>query len=185
MFIEALERRAMLSVVGQLVAPTNGGVTNFDRGYVDVTWVDSTGTGLRANTLDNKDITISGVTIKAPTQVSPGVWRYAYTGSLTPGNVFVSFVAGQVKNQANESNTAGSASFRYDTIGPNIYQQWPEVTSAYAEDLTRIAMFFNESLDPATFNLADDVKLLGPGGAAPLCRAQCRVSNGTGRATTT
>jgi len=161
---EALETRALLSVVGQLVSPAADSKTNIDRGYVDVAWVDSTGTGLRANTLDNKDITIANVTVRAPTQVSPGVWRYAYTGSLAPGNVFVNFVAGQVKNQANESNPGGGASFLYDVYGPNIFSQWPAVTSAYAGDLTEVQLSFTERIDLASFNLADDVKLIGPGG---------------------
>src|SRR5688572_1155174 len=115
--IERLEPRALLSVSGQLVSPATGSITNANLGYVDIQWNDSTGSGIRAQTIDTRDITINGNRPTGVSQLSPSVYRYTYSAPLSQGSNSVEIIEGQVKNNNNESNSYSFWSFTYDSIG--------------------------------------------------------------------
>ncbi len=160
---EPLERRILLSgPVPQLMVPAANTTVNSDRGYVDVAWNDPSGSGIRANTIDTKDLTINAVKPTSVTAVSAGVWRYSYTGTLPQGLNTVSFVAGQVKNNNNEANAAGSASFTLDSDGAYITNSIVPSAIYYGDN--RFWIGFSESIDLSTFDPAADMTVSGPGG---------------------
>ena len=143
----------------ELAAPSPDEATNVDLGYVDVRWLDFSGTGVDAATLDATDLSIAGVTVDAPVHQGGDVWRYSYTGNLPPGTVDVAVAAGGVIDNLGDGNIARQLSFVYDVTGPVGSLQAPAPSGEIYEDPGYIDVTFVDlggaGLDPSTLDAGD------------------------------
>jgi hypothetical protein len=101
---------------GNLVDPAAGSVTGADKGYVDVQWSDAGPAGLQESSFGIEDITVSGVTVSGLQDLGSGLVRYFYSGSLAEGEIEVTQVAGQILDQAGNSNAGAVQSFTFQPV---------------------------------------------------------------------
>ena len=168
--------------------PANGGsivVSNLNsRGYIDVTFADTGGSGLNTSTITDsgQEFTLSGaaasgVTVNgAPALVSGTTYRYSFTGSFGTGTVSVNFVAGSFADGAGNPNAASTEGFTTtappDTTPPTVDLNDPaNGGSIVASDLNArgyIDVAFADTggsgLDPST--ITDSGQEFTLGGAA-------------------
>jgi len=115
-----------------LVAPAHGGsiaqATLNSRGYLDVTFSDTGGSGLDPATITDAgaELSLSGsgagtaALSGAATLVSGTTYRYAFTGSFGAGTVNVKFLAGSFADLAGNPNSLEAESFT--ALGPTVVQ---------------------------------------------------------------
>ncbi|MDP6634240.1 MAG: pre-peptidase C-terminal domain-containing protein [Phycisphaerae bacterium] len=110
--------------VVNLVHPFNGeslsvDTINIHKRYIDVTFVDRSGSGLDAVTILDAahEFTLSGaaavgVTVKSPpTLIFGGTYRYYFAGDFLAGKVAVNFTAGSFADLAGNTNDAWAEGF--------------------------------------------------------------------------
>ena len=101
---------------GTLVTPAPNSTTEQDLGYVDIQWSDGGPAPIDSTTFGTGNITVTGVTIDAVQDLGNDLERYEYNlngGTLSPGLINVSLVAGQVADLAGNMNAAATQSFTY------------------------------------------------------------------------
>lgn len=122
-----------------LTDPAGGGVIGFaavnSRGYIDVTFSDTGGSGLNAGTItdDGQEFTLSGsgagtvVFDGRPVLVSGSTYRYRFTGNFVAGNVTASLIAASFFDNAGNPNPAASEGFTLTDV-PVLTVSGPTVT---------------------------------------------------------
>ncbi len=86
--------------------------------YIDVTYSDTGGSGLKTATINGDEFTLSGSGVGTAslagtaTLVSGSTYRYAFTGDFEVGDVDVNFIAGRWQDNAGNNNLAKTESFR-------------------------------------------------------------------------
>ncbi len=106
--------------VGALVSPAPGTTMTSDPGYIDVRWSDEGPAGLDAASVDERDLTITGVTVERVEHLGGGLVRYWYgdDGQTLPvGEIQVQLVPGAVRDQAGNLSLPGEASFVFAGTG--------------------------------------------------------------------
>ncbi|KKL07833.1 hypothetical protein LCGC14_2582040, partial [marine sediment metagenome] len=117
----------------ELVDPVADSVTNEASGHVDVRWIDSSGTGIDGATVDTSDISITGVTVTSVTPQDDNVWRYAFDGDLTSGEVEVVFHSDQVADNEGKKNVGQLLHFVYDVVAPRGSLQSPSTLGVVSD----------------------------------------------------
>ena len=98
------------------MTPAPNSTTEQDLGYVDIQWSDAGPAPIDPTTFGVGNITITGVTVDAVQDLGNDLERYEYNlngGTLSPGQINVSLVAGQVADLAGNVNAAATQSFTY------------------------------------------------------------------------
>jgi hypothetical protein len=101
---------------GTLVTPAPNSTTGQDLGYVDIQWSDAGVAAIDPTTFGIGNVTITGVTVDGVQDLGNDLERYEYNlngGTLSPGPINVSLVAGQVADLAGNKNAATTQSFTY------------------------------------------------------------------------
>jgi hypothetical protein len=101
---------------GTLVTPAPNSTTGQDLGYVDIQWSDAGVAAIDPTTFGIGNVTITGVTVDGVQDLGNDLERYEYNlsgGTLSPGPISVSLVAGQVADLAGNVNAAATQSFTY------------------------------------------------------------------------
>ncbi|MBN2475542.1 MAG: lamin tail domain-containing protein [Pirellulales bacterium] len=144
---------------GELVWPAAGSAIDADPGYLDVEWLDFFAAGLDTSTIDAGDVSIAGVTVQTPTHQGGNVWRYPYSGTLTPGVIEVVVHADQVRDDLGDWNAGQTLRFTYDVEGPGGRLHVPAADSEIHDDLGYLDILFTDvgqaGVDVATLDAGD------------------------------
>jgi uncharacterized protein YbdZ (MbtH family) len=147
---------------GVLVAPAPDAPTAQDLGYVEIQWTDAGPSGLDENTFGAADLTVTGVSIDRIENLGGGRVRYVYNAdgqSVADGSIAVTIVAGQVADQAGNTNAAGQATFTLDRQPPHGVLVAPAPGSLAAQDLEYVEIQWTDAgpagLHETTFDTAD------------------------------
>ncbi len=127
---------------GTLVTPAPNSTTGQDLGYVDVQWSDTGPAAIDSTTFGVGNITVTGVTIDAVQDLGNDLERYEYNlsgGTLSPGLITVSLVAGQVADLAGNVNAAATQSFDFQpavVLAPTANSQSVQVGENAGQGIT-------------------------------------------------
>ncbi len=144
----------------ELADPQAGAKTNSDPGYIDVTWLDFSGTGINAATIDANDIAITGVTMTGnPLDLGNLTWRYFYQGNLTSGVVDVIINTDEVQDGAGDWNMGCTINFIYDIESPTGSMTYPADGSTVYIDQGHIDINWTDAglagIDATTLDAGD------------------------------
>ena len=129
----------------QLVAPVPGSLVTQDVGYVDLRWVDEGLAGLDVVSLEQHDVTVTGVTVTGVESLGSDIYRYRYAGQLPDGVIVVTAVAEQVSDLAANRNAEHQATFEFHHSTEN---QPPHVDLNGSDEGINFAATFVEDADP-------------------------------------
>jgi SdrD B-like protein len=144
-----------------------------EQGYINVTFSDSGGSGLKASSITDygQEFGLSGsgvgtASIDGTATYVSGSYRYHFTGSFTTGPVSVSFISGSFSDNDYNWNLSETESFTVtadpDSDGPYIIS--PTDRGELTGPVRHLDVTFNESVDDGTFTWIDAL-LSGPGGS--------------------
>jgi len=139
-------------------------------GYIEVTFIDRSGTGLDASTITDpeQEFALTGaaaqlVTVDgAATWVEDTIYRYTFTSGFGVGEVDVEFLAEAWADNAGGTNEAETESFTVlpaDVTGPRIIDFSPAAPQPPGLDAFEVT--FNEAISAGSF-MAGDVTITGP-----------------------
>ncbi len=131
--------------LAQLVAPVPGSLVSQDAGFIDLRWVDEGLAGLDVVSLEQHDVTVTGVTVTGVESLGNDIYRYHYAGQLPDGVIVVTAVAEQVRDLAANRNAEHQGTFEFRRSTEN---QPPHVDLNGSDEGINFAATFVEDADP-------------------------------------